>query len=73
VHADPPDEGLRVVAVDEKQLEGVYHDQNELDLWKQRLAGELGNFAPQLTICRVVRYFFHQRYFWYCGPMAENM
>lgn len=30
VHADPPDEGLRVVAVDEKQLEGVDHHQDEL-------------------------------------------
>lgn len=31
------------------------------------------NSNPSLTICRVVRYFFHHRYFWYCGPMAENM
>jgi len=30
VHADPPDEGSWVVAVDEKQLEGVHHDGNEL-------------------------------------------
>lgn len=31
VHADPPDEGLRVVAVDEEQLERMYHHQDELD------------------------------------------
>lgn len=32
VHADPPDEGTRVVAVDEKQLERVQEYQHELDL-----------------------------------------
>lgn len=31
VHADPPDERSRVVAVDEQQLEGVHHDTHELD------------------------------------------
>lgn len=31
MHADPPDEGFRVVAVDEEQLEGVHHDGDELD------------------------------------------
>lgn len=30
VHADPPDERARVVAVDEEQLEGVYHDGDKL-------------------------------------------
>lgn len=32
VHADPPDEGPGVVAVDEKKLEGVHHDSYELHL-----------------------------------------
>lgn len=32
VAADPPDEGLRVVAVDEEQLECVHDDGDELDL-----------------------------------------
>lgn len=32
VHSDPPDEGLRVVAVDEEKLESMQHDENELDL-----------------------------------------
>lgn len=32
VAADPPDEGLRVVAVDEQQLECVHHDGDELGL-----------------------------------------
>lgn len=31
VHSDPPDEGFRVVAVDEQQLEGVHHDGDKLD------------------------------------------
>lgn len=31
VEADPPYERLRVVAVDEEELEGVDHDQDELD------------------------------------------
>lgn len=31
VHADPPDEGARVVAVDEEELEGVHHDRDELE------------------------------------------
>lgn len=31
VHSDPPDEGSRVVAVDEQQLEGVHHDCDKLD------------------------------------------
>lgn len=30
VHADPPDEGAGVVAVNEEQLEGVDHDGHEL-------------------------------------------
>jgi hypothetical protein len=32
MHADPPDEGFWVVAVDEQKLESVNHDGNELDL-----------------------------------------
>lgn len=32
VKSDPPDEGLGVVTVDEQQLEGMDHNQNELDL-----------------------------------------
>lgn len=31
VHSDPPDERLRVVAVDEEQLERVHHDGDKLD------------------------------------------
>ena len=31
VHADPPDERLGIVALDEEQLEGMEHHQNELD------------------------------------------
>jgi len=26
-----------------------------------------------VTIWKVVRYFFHQMYFWYFGPIAEIM
>lgn len=32
VHADPPDEGLWIVAVDEEKLECVQHDRDELNL-----------------------------------------
>lgn len=32
VHADPPDKGTWVVAVDEEQLEGMDHDRYELRL-----------------------------------------
>lgn len=32
VHADPPDKRLRVVALDEQQLERVHHDRHELNL-----------------------------------------
>lgn len=32
MHSDPPDEGLRVVAIDEEKLESVQHDENELYL-----------------------------------------
>lgn len=32
VHSNPPDEGFRVVAVDEQELESMKHDENELDL-----------------------------------------
>lgn len=42
MHANPPDERLRVVAIDEEQLEGVHHDQDELDLWEQRIRLETG-------------------------------
>lgn len=35
VHADPPDKSFRVIAIDEEQLEGVNHDQNELNLWNK--------------------------------------
>ena len=37
VHSDPPDESFRVVAVDEQQLESVYHNQDELNLqpWRK--------------------------------------
>ena len=31
VHSDPPDEGTWVIAVDEEQLEGVNHYENELN------------------------------------------
>lgn len=31
VHADPQDEGLRIIAFDEEQLEGVDHHDKELD------------------------------------------
>lgn len=31
VHADPPDERFRIVAIDEQQLERVNHDGQELD------------------------------------------
>lgn len=34
MHADPPDEGAWVVAVDEQELEGVQEHQHELDLIK---------------------------------------
>lgn len=34
VHADPPDEGAGVVAVDEQQLERVHHYTYELHLEK---------------------------------------
>jgi hypothetical protein len=32
VHANPPDEGFRVIAVGEEKLEGVKHDSDELNL-----------------------------------------
>lgn len=32
VHSDPPDEGFRVVTIDEQKLEGVKHDGNKLNL-----------------------------------------
>lgn len=32
MHSDPPDEGFGIVAIDEEQLEGVDHNQNELYL-----------------------------------------
>jgi hypothetical protein len=32
VHSNPPDKGTGVVAVGEKQLEGVEHDHHELNL-----------------------------------------
>lgn len=34
VHADPPDEGFRVIAIDEEKLESVQHDEDKLDLKK---------------------------------------
>lgn len=36
VHADPPDESTRVVAVDEQQLESVNHDGHKLCLCKHK-------------------------------------
>lgn len=35
VHTDPPNECFWIVAVDEKQLECMYHDSHELDLYKK--------------------------------------
>lgn len=32
VHADPPDEGFWIVAVDEEKLESVKHDEHKLNL-----------------------------------------
>lgn len=32
VHADPPDECPRIIALDEEQLECVHHDSDELHL-----------------------------------------
>jgi len=32
VHSDPPDKCLRIIAIDEEQLESVHHDQYELNL-----------------------------------------
>ena len=33
---DPPDEGLGIVAVDEEELESVYHNGDELNLLKTK-------------------------------------
>ena len=33
---DPPDEGLGIVAVDEEELESVYHNGDELNLLKKK-------------------------------------
>jgi len=46
VHADPPDESLRVVAVDEEQLERVQHDGQEL----QHLQGGQVLLPPQVFL-----------------------
>jgi len=46
VHADPPDESLRVVAVDEEQLERVQHDSQEL----QHLQGGQVLLPPQIFL-----------------------
>lgn len=35
VHSDPPDERSRIVALDEQQLERMYHDRDELHLKKR--------------------------------------
>lgn len=43
VHADPPDESSRVVALGEQQLEGVGHHEHELD----HLEGGQVLFPPQ--------------------------
>ena len=43
---DPPDEGLGIVAVDEEELESVYHDGDELNLLKKRRA--------KCTFCRFI-------------------
>lgn len=32
VHSNPPDEGFRIITVDEQELESVKHDENELNL-----------------------------------------
>lgn len=32
MHANPPDERLRIVALDEQQLEGMHHDRHKLHL-----------------------------------------
>lgn len=32
MHSDPPNKCLRIIAIDEEQLEGVHHDQYELNL-----------------------------------------
>lgn len=37
VHSDPPDECARVVAVDEQQLERVYHYTYKLNLEKENI------------------------------------
>lgn len=54
VHADPPHEGLRVVAVDEEQLERVQHYEHKLGLKQKKapvkknrdVAGELFGNVP---------------------------
>lgn len=32
MHSDPPDKGFWIVAINEQQLEGMEHNQNELNL-----------------------------------------
>lgn len=32
MHANPPHKGFRIIAIDEQQLEGMDHNQNELNL-----------------------------------------
>jgi hypothetical protein len=74
VHADPPDESSWIVAVDEQELESVNHDSDELDLKIAIfLVNQLSTHVIRiLTIWSPVRYFFHHKYFWYCGPIAAN-
>lgn len=48
VHSDPPYEGFGVIAVNEKQLEGVQHDENKLNLKRVKF----------FSMCRTVICFF---------------
>lgn len=36
MHADPPDKCTWIIAIDEKQLECMSHNEHELDLWEKK-------------------------------------
>lgn len=77
VQADPHHERVRIVALAEQQLELVCEDRHELHLHINTVIRQSETnraaLGCNITIWNVVRYFFHQMNFWYCGPMAATM
>lgn len=50
MHANPPHKGFRIIAIDEQQLEGMDHNQNELNLKRTKTISKIYHISKSNPI-----------------------